>query len=268
MVPVLLAATTRIAAADEPHALRHTGDWFLAGELGGSAAMMALALAFHDPPATCRWCQPNDLDRSVRDALVVDPDYRRTAGAWSHVLSIGAAGALALSSATVPAVTSGHGRYALQDSAIILSAFSLTTAVGTVTKQAAGRRRPAFTMGEQHQTEFGDYPGQQNLSFFSVDTAWAFSLGASAATLAFLRGYREAPYVVVAGALIGIGTGLLRVASDVHWTTDVITGALVGTGIGVALPLALHRRETGSETGVAAQPLGAGTYGLALSGAF
>jgi membrane-associated phospholipid phosphatase len=26
-----------------------------------------------------------------------------------------------------------------------------------------------------------------------------------------------------------------------HWTTDVLTGAVVGTGLGIAVPLLLHR---------------------------
>jgi membrane-associated phospholipid phosphatase len=55
-----------------------------------------------------------------------------------------------------------------------------------------------------------------------------------------MRGYRSAPYVTVAGAAFAGATGLLRSAADVHWPSDVITGALVGTGLGVALPLLLH----------------------------
>jgi hypothetical protein len=267
-----LLAVPRPAAADEPRALRNTGSWFLAGELGTSAVLLGASLIIGDEPATCRWCQPSSLDRSVREALVADPDQRRSTGAWSHVISIGGAGAVAFSSAIVPAVMAKRERYAIEDSAIILSSFALVTGIGYATKKSVGRRRPAFYFGEQHHTEFGNNPEEQNLSFFSVDTAWAFVLGSSAATLSFLRGYPEAPYVTAAGAVFGVGTAWLRVASDVHWATDVMTGALVGTGVGVALPLVLHRRaEAGSDTGVVAAPLmdpARSAYAITLSGTF
>jgi membrane-associated phospholipid phosphatase len=33
----------------------------------------------------------------------------------------------------------------------------------------------------------------------------------------------------------------MRVAADRHWLSDVAVGALVGSGIGVAIPMLAHR---------------------------
>ena len=35
-------------------------------------------------------------------------------------------------------------------------------------------------------------------------------------------------------------TGLLRIMSDQHWVTDVLSGAVVGTAIGMIVPWVLH----------------------------
>ena len=39
--------------------------------------------------------------------------------------------------------------------------------------------------------------------------------------------------------------GLLRIAADMHWATDVLTGAVMGTMVGILTPLCVHPREGG-----------------------
>ena len=41
-------------------------------------------------------------------------------------------------------------------------------------------------------------------------------------------------------------TGALRIMSDQHYASDVITGAILGTGIGFAVPYFLHYRRGSS----------------------
>ena len=41
---------------------------------------------------------------------------------------------------------------------------------------------------------------------------------------------------------MGATTGYLRIAANQHYFTDVLTGAVVGTGVGLAVPYTLHRR--------------------------
>jgi membrane-associated phospholipid phosphatase len=92
-------------------------------------------------------------------------------------------------------------------------------------------------------TEAVNDPAERFLSFFSGDTAVAFALGACATTIAFLRGYRSARAIAVVAAMGAVIAGVLRIRADMHWATDVMTGALVGTLVGAGLPLVLHPRE-------------------------
>jgi len=63
-------------------------------------------------------------------------------------------------------------------------------------------------------------------------------------------------------------TGLLRIASDRHFATDVIVGGLLGAGVGYLVPT-LHFAVTSKETTTAIIPvMGPGFAGLALSGSF
>jgi len=83
-------------------------------------------------------------------------------------------------------------------------------------------------------------PDDANLSFYSGHTNFTFALAAAAATVGRLRGYRWAPAALLVGGLVAATTGYLRIAADQHYLTDVLTGAAVGTTIGVAVPY-LHR---------------------------
>ena len=85
-----------------------------------------------------------------------------------------------------------------------------------------------------------------NLSFFSGHTSFAFSLAVASGTVASMRGYRAAPAVWGVGLGAAAVTGYLRIAADRHYATDVMTGALVGSALGFAVPYLLHRR--GRET--------------------
>ena len=222
--------------------LRNTAAGFLALETAGAVAVFAAySLAAGDPPESCRWCNPGTFDESARDALVFGTGSRKAAATVSHVLSAGIAPAAAFTALLIPALGEGKASYAAQDAWIMLNTFLLTTAVADGTKKLAGRRRPAVHYGEQHDTEWGGNVVESNLSFFSADTAWAFSFASSAATLAYLRGNRLAPFIAAGGGAIAVVTGVLRIGADVHWTTDVLAGAAAGTGLGIALPLLLHR---------------------------
>jgi membrane-associated phospholipid phosphatase len=43
-------------------------------------------------------------------------------------------------------------------------------------------------------------------------------------------------------------SGYLRIAADKHYLSDVLTGALLGSAMGVAIPLLLHPRRTESDS--------------------
>jgi membrane-associated phospholipid phosphatase len=229
--------------AERPlRALQNTGTGFLALETVGVVAISATYfIAAGDAPDACRWCNPTGFDESLRDALVFGKTSRTSVATVSHVFSVGVIPVAAFTALLVPALSEQKGSYALHDAWIMINTVLLTSGVAGGTKKLAGRQRPAFYYGEQGYTEWSDNAAESNLSFFSADTAWAFSVAASASTLAFLRGNRLAPFIAGGGGALALGTGFLRVAADVHWTTDVLAGAVVGTGLGVAVPLLLHR---------------------------
>ena len=85
-----------------------------------------------------------------------------------------------------------------------------------------------------------DSPSDDNTSFFSGHTTLGFALATSAGTVTTLRGYRLAPLVWGAGLTMATTIGYLRIASDKHYFSDVMTAAVVGSVIGVGVPLLFH----------------------------
>src|SRR5262249_26132869 len=51
----------------------------------------------------------------------------------------------------------------------------------------------------------------------------------------------------VTGYVVAATTASMRVLSDVHYATDVLTGALVGTTVGLVVPALHYRRSRKSE---------------------
>jgi len=62
----------------------------------------------------------------------------------------------------------------------------------SIAKISARRQRPSFHFGRASETEAAGHPDEEFVSFYSGDTTWAFSIAASASTLAFLRRYEHA----------------------------------------------------------------------------
>ena len=230
------------AAADRHYELQNTSWQFLLAETGVSAVTL---VAFAVPsPDGCSWCETNGFDVGVRDALrASDP---RTAGHVSHVFAFGAAPLVAAGGALLPAIQDRALRRAGADLWILANTLVFNIGFNEVFKRAVGRQRPAFHYGVQGETEASDNPNEENRSFFSLDTSFAFSAAACGTTLAYLHGYAIAPWILGGGAAFATTAGMLRIAADMHWATDVLVGALAGTAIGVSVPLALHRRETSS----------------------
>lgn len=92
-------------------------------------------------------------------------------------------------------------------------------------------------------------------SFPGGHTASIMAITASSATIATLRGYRLAPLIWIVGSTIATVSMYLRIASDQHYFTDNVAGALVGLGVGAGFPLLFHRRLTSKE-----QPTGASKW--------
>ena len=149
------------------------------------------------PRKTCRWCDSNAFDEGVRSTLKASEP--RAPALVSHGLSVVAVPALTLTGLIVPAYRDERTRHGLEDSWIVLNTFLITTAIGDLTKHLVARERPTFHHRSESETEFSNLPNEHNKSFFSLDTAWAFAIASSGATLAHLRGYSSANYIAVGG---------------------------------------------------------------------
>lgn len=189
-------------------------------------------------PVTCRRCAPLGFDRSVRDSLVwSDPSLAKTLGdlngfVLAPVVGLGIT-ALASSGTDADRV----GRW-IDDAAPILESAVFSGLVNQVVKFAVGRRRPFVQFGDPlRPSELDD-----NTSFYSGHTTLAFAIATSAGVVAHRREYRLEPVIWAAGYTIATTTAYLRIAADRHYFTDVATGAVAGTAIGLAVPLLLHRQ--------------------------
>lgn len=209
--------------------------------LAGAAAYVLGETALKGPlsPDTCRWCEPSRLDTSLRDALV----WSRTdvAGDFSDAFAYLAAPTLALGGIALAAELDDRTGTWLDDAIIIGEATVLSATVNYVVKAAIGRERPFVHALADADKELTDHPQDNNLSFYSGHSAISMSLAVSAGTVAYQRGYAAAPKILATGVGLSLVTGYLRIAADKHWTTDVVTGWIVGAALGYWIPV-LHRK--------------------------
>ncbi len=201
-------------------------------------------------PSTCRVCAPNGLDAGARDLLVWEhPDQaRRGSNAAVVLVPVGVAAHQLLA-----ARAAGDTGAGFVDLILVAEAAGLAMDLTQVAKFTVGRQRPSVRYGLERAPNPDD-----NLSFYSGHAAFAFSVVAAAGTVSSLRGYRSAPWVWGVGMTLAALTAYLRVAADQHYLTDVLTGAAIGTAMGVAVPRLLHGYGSGASgrSGLVALPLG------------
>lgn len=244
---VLSAAVPAARAAERAHELRFEPVSTAFETMGAVTLFVAgfTAPIGHDP---CRWCDAPGFDVSVRDALLAG--HPEVAAGFSDGLAWGAVPLGAALVMTLPPLLGDPADRmdALENLVAVADALALTLALTEFTKRGAARERPGVHFGSGADIS----AGERNLSFWSSHTAVTFCLAASATTVSFLRGYDQAPWVAAGGGALAATAGLLRIAADRHWATDVLVGMAVGTGIGIGLPLLLHPRagSAGRSAGV------------------
>jgi membrane-associated phospholipid phosphatase len=212
--------------------------------LGGAALWLTSRLTQGDiAPARCRVCGVDSLDAHVRTALVwKDPEVANivsdlTAFVLTPVASVG-----------LDAVAAGHDRSLgaiPEDMLLIGESVTLAADLTELTKIIVGRERPFVSVLPASEKPRTEIPSDNNASFFSGHASTAFALAASAGTISTLHGYRWAPLTWSIGGAIAVTTAYLRIAADKHWLTDVVVGAVVGVGIGFAVPYLFHPVDGG-----------------------
>jgi membrane-associated phospholipid phosphatase len=209
---------------------------------GGAAVWIATELLKPTlAPRNCRWCDVDCVDAGVRGALV----WRNpgAADAASNVTGFVLMPLAAIGLNALAAAHDGAAGNAGEDALLVVEAGVVAGDVTQLTKMLVGRERPFVHELPPDQKALTSHPADNNLSFFSGHTSEAFALASASGTVATMRGYRWAPIVWSVGGVVAAFTAYLRVAADKHWLTDVVVGAVVGAGIGFALPYVFHSAE-------------------------
>lgn len=227
-----------------------------------SESVLKSALA----PRSCSWCDRtlNPVDAWGRGIRAPTP-HQGTPDTLSSLVDYGLL-PLGLAGMEWLMVARTHGGSAWStDTLDILEAVLATSILNELVKDASGRARPFVRALPASERGLTPHPADNNVSFFSGHTSLAFSLVAATATVAELRGYHEWYWIWLAGLPVAAAVGVLRMAADKHYLTDVVVGAAVGTGIGMGLPRLLHPRKL---PGNVTLRLSAGPGMAALTGSF
>jgi membrane-associated phospholipid phosphatase len=213
---------------------------------------------------TCDWCDQNPdgtdavngLDAAVRDALKwTDISAGDTASsvAGFALMPIAAFGLTALAASHENRLSNFPADFLL-----IAEATAIAADLNQIVKFTVGRERPFVHALSSELKDRTSQPSDNNTSFYSGHTNLVFALAVSSGTMASMRGYRWAPWVWAGGLTIAATTGYLRIAGDRHYFTDVLTGAMLGSAVGFAVPYFLHRPLVGHGTSLSAAPLPGG----------
>lgn len=214
-------------------------DYALLGVTGG----IALAGLFIPPDRSDPWQSTLGMDESVRNTLRLhDSSDRRYARTTSDVLAAVVIGLPTAGDALLNAgLLKTSPKVAWEMSVINLEVLGITAAMVGTAKWAFSRERPFGRLcgTELNADSTGCTEDDRYVSYFSGHTAFTF--GASTAMCVHHHRFNlwgnVSPWVPCAtGYALAATTGALRMAADRHYVSDVLTGAVVGTAVGVVVP--------------------------------
>jgi len=224
--------------------------WIVGGSFGALAATMAIV----GPVGSDPWIGGEGPDESVRDALRAGSEEgRRTRRDISDVLLTTT---VTYSLADALLVAGWYRRspeVAKQMALIDLEVFAVTQGVIGLVKSLANRERPFGRIcgSERPETARDCDSSERFYSFPSGHAGHTFAAAASNCTHHIylgLYGRRWADALsCVAGFTLAATTGVMRIAGDMHYFSDVMVGAGIGTLVGFGVPWFFHYRH-GSPT--------------------
>ena len=136
---------------------------------------------------------------------------------------------------------SDFGAYTL----MFAQALALQSGIGLMVRSMAFWPRPyVYATDGEGAAKTADAEGEAYGSFFSGHTSAAFTVAVFTGEW-FSELYPNSPYksLVWAGSLSAAGfVGVLRIAAGKHFPSDVIVGALAGTGISLAV-IEMHKKR-------------------------
>jgi membrane-associated phospholipid phosphatase len=251
---LLLAAPAGAQSTRRGPAYRLKLDLDLPLVLIGGATASSFFFLPELPGATCApQCDRKQINRFDRWAAgKYDPS-------WTTVGDIATVSTLAVP--LVVLVADEGIANGLNDDVVVAEAALVTSAAQVTLSFAVARPRPRVYADRAPLDERTDANAAR--SFFSGHVA--NTMAASVAALRTLQRLRQPVlgWTTFGAGLAGTGlVGVSRVLSGAHFPSDVVVGAALGAGVGLALP-ALHDRP------ISIEPIASGGYtGLLLGGAF
>ena len=250
LVVVLLLLGARPVHADPSERSDRDRVWQFAPVIVGGATYLVVEFALKQQisAAGCRWCDAPGLDARARSLKWDNVDRAHAiSNVTGFVISpLFAMGGLAASTV----FTDGSGRRVYDDLIPVVQAGVAAGLINEILKIAVARQRPYARFKGRSVMQ---RPGEAYTSFFSGHAALVFAMATSSGTVASLRGYDSASVLWGGGLAIAVATSYLRIASDTHYTTDVLFGAGLGTVLGIGIPRLFHRDQLTDETASARQ---------------
>jgi membrane-associated phospholipid phosphatase len=163
------------------------------------------------------WVEPTKVDLFFRNNFKWENQNLNKAAFASDILL---KGLLVPSIFWTPLITDhNYGRHLLLNFQVVAATGLLTN----IAKFSFGRQRPCSLYKTRKPDGLDD-----NLSFFSGHTSFAFAIATSTAYI-FENEYPHDSALIWSTAMVlASATGYLRIAADRHYMTDVLTGAIVG----------------------------------------
>jgi membrane-associated phospholipid phosphatase len=197
------------------------------------------------------WNKPILFDNAVRDALRIDSaSGRRSASRVSDaIFVIETLHPVVLDPLIVAWWVRQSPEVAWQMFVINAQAYALTMLANDVTKRLTARARPWVNVDDCEQNPSGESCGSggKYRSFYSGHAAvTATGAGLICAHHTQLKLYQNEWLDTGTCAVAVLGTavtGAMRIASDNHWTSDVLVGHLLGYVSGYLLPTVLYYKE-------------------------
>jgi len=216
---VLLIAIVFVSHEVNGQVIPSERDILLATTGLGVAVGVELFAKNHFLPKDARYSTPNHFDARMRELLYLGTARQDKAVIWSDRLIYG----VSLSSLFWgPALVENHERAAL----INMEVFTINSLATNLTKIATARERPYSHYGTASARGPVDFA-----SFFSGHSSVAFSQAVSNAMI--LSEHHPENKELIWSSLLSLAgiTAYLRVAGDMHYFSDIIVGAGVGSFI-------------------------------------
>jgi membrane-associated phospholipid phosphatase len=249
-----------------------TADYFVTG----GAAAVTIGASVITPSASAKWRGGILFDEDVRDVLRVSSQYGRyfTRDLSDVGISFASTWPFLIDSLVTAWWYRGRSDLAYRMAFVAAESFTIAAALQGVANHFGGRERPfARNCGTIIPEQSVDCePDVRFRSFFSGHATLAFTSAGIVCVNHLgleLLGPTFDKVTCVTGYGVAALTAVFRISSDMHYTSDALVGAAVGTLAGLGVPLLhLRRPQVIPAAGSVDVRLGAVGQGLGLTGTF